>query len=982
MKKRILSALLGVCLFTLHLQNVQAQTQPSSTTPASGTTTPVAAEPTVIGLPSAGSPISGLPGVDTTITDSTRRQAVSAAPASMSTGTPALPAIPMSTTGVPATAGTPTNATSTTDTAPATPAPAGFGNGQPRQAAPTQSVAGPEDSPRGTGKVSGVVLDSLTKQPVEFASVALVNIATNRPVDGAVCDAQGRFTMTRVVSGTFRLLVSFVGYRNQIVPKVTVEARGADVNLGSIALAPEVRNLKEVVVVGQGALVEEKVDRLVYNAERDLTSKGGDATDIMRKVPLLTVDLDGNVSLRGSSNVRVLINNKPSTIVASSVADALKQIPADMIKTVEVITSPSAKYDAEGSAGIINIITKKNNLQGFTLNLDSGVGNRGANLGVQGNLRTGKMGFSLNGFGRSQYNIKGSFENRQTAGTVLTTQTADTKSQNLFGQYQLGWDYDINKTTALTASVRYGARNQMNFQNNLTTTTYLPTTTTVGVRDVDVKDLSGTVDVNLDFTKTYKPQQELSILTLFSQNNRTNNFTANIFDSQAAQSILSRERNDNTSRNQESTFQVDYQTPIKTNQLLEVGGKGILRQVTSDYAYLLAAGETGGFSNNPNRQPNGLDYNQNVTAGYLSYTYSSKSKMTIKAGARYEYTFIDARFRTATGDALTAQVADIPDYGNLVPSVNISKSLKGGQTVKLAYNRRLQRPGIQFLNPNENAANPLNITRGNPLLSPELTDNFEFSTSTTIKQVYINTSLFARFTNNSIESVRDTVRRAFGDVTNPVYQNVLLSSYANIGQQNSYGINIFGNATVFSKLQLGGGGDVYYSTLSNNSNNPALQAKNSGFVVSGRIFASLQLKKNWGVQANLFARGRQIQLQGYQGGFMFYSFGVKHDFNDKRGSFGLAGENIFNHPFTQRSESQSAVFSQNSIQNLFNAGIRANFSYRFGKLSFDGGNRRKKSVNNDDVKDGGGGDNGGGQQPAATPATTTPATGGGGRRPR
>ncbi len=830
--------------------------------------------------------------------------------------------------------------------------------------------------------MSGVVLDSLTKQPVEFASVALVNIATNRPVDGAVCDAQGRFTMTRVVSGTFRLLVSFVGYRNQIVPKVTVEARGADVNLGSIALAPEVRNLKEVVVVGQGALVEEKVDRLVYNAERDLTSKGGDATDIMRKVPLLTVDLDGNVSLRGSSNVRVLINNKPSTIVASSVADALKQIPADMIKTVEVITSPSAKYDAEGSAGIINIITKKNNLQGFTLNLDSGVGNRGANLGVQGNLRTGKMGFSLNGFGRSQYNIKGSFENRQTAGTVLTTQTADTKSQNLFGQYQLGWDYDINKTTALTASVRYGARNQMNFQNNLTTTTYLPTTTTVGVRDVDVKDLSGTVDVNLDFTKTYKPQQELSILTLFSQNNRTNNFTANIFDSQAAQSILSRERNDNTSRNQESTFQVDYQTPIKTNQLLEVGGKGILRQVTSDYAYLLAAGETGGFSNNPNRQPNGLDYNQNVTAGYLSYTYSSKSKMTIKAGARYEYTFIDARFRTATGDALTAQVADIPDYGNLVPSVNISKSLKGGQTVKLAYNRRLQRPGIQFLNPNENAANPLNITRGNPLLSPELTDNFEFSTSTTIKQVYINTSLFARFTNNSIESVRDTVRRAFGDVTNPVYQNVLLSSYANIGQQNSYGINIFGNATVFSKLQLGGGGDVYYSTLSNNSNNPALQAKNSGFVVSGRIFASLQLKKNWGVQANLFARGRQIQLQGYQGGFMFYSFGVKHDFNDKRGSFGLAGENIFNHPFTQRSESQSAVFSQNSIQNLFNAGIRANFSYRFGKLSFDGGNRRKKSVNNDDVKDGGGGDNGGGQQPAATPATTTPATGGGGRRPR
>jgi len=954
MKNRILPALLGVCLTTLHLQTALAQTP---TTPTSGTVAPATSDPTVIGLPSAGTPVSGLPGADTTKVDSLRRQATSAAPTSTTTA--------------------PTG--SVPQTAPTRPG-FGAGAGQPRTAPAAQGVAGPEDAPRGTGKVSGIVIDSLTKQPVEFASVALINTETNRPVDGAVCDVQGRFTMNRVVSGTFRLLVSFVGYRNQIVPRVTVEARGSDVNLGSISLAPEVRNLKEVVVTGQAAMIEEKVDRLVYNAEKDLTSKGGDATDVMRKVPLLSVDLDGNVSLRGSSNVRVLINNKPSTIVASSVADALKQIPADMIKTVEVITSPSAKYDAEGSAGIINIVTKKNTLRGATLNMDTGVGNRGANLGLQGNLRTGNMGFSLSGFGRASYNVKGSFENRQTTGTTLTTQAANTRNQGAFGQYQLGWDYDINKTTALTASVRYGARNQMNFQDKLTTTTFLSSGTRVGVRDVDVKDLSGTVDVNLDFTKTFKPQQELSILTLFSQNNRTNNFTASIFDSPSAMSILSRERNDNNSRNQESTFQIDYQTPISNNQLLEVGGKGILRQVTSDYAYLVASGDGGGFTNNPSRSPNGLDYNQNVTAGYLSYTYSTKSKLTVKAGARYEYTFIDASFRSATGDALTSQVANIPNYGNLVPSINLSKSLKDGKTIKLAYNRRLQRPGIQFLNPNVNAANPQNITVGNPLLSPELTDNFEFSTSTTIKTVYINTSLFARFTNNSIESVRDTILQPFGDPTNPVLQRVLQTTYQNIGQQNSYGMNLFGNVTLFSKLQLGGGGDIYYSTIANNSSNAALQASNSGFVVSGRMNASLQLKNNWGIQANLFARGRQILLQGYQGGFMFYSFGVRKEFNEKRGSFGLSGENVFNHPFTQRSESRSAVFSQTSIQNLFNAGVRMNFSYRFGKLSFDGGTRRKRSVNNDDVKDGGGDNGGGGQQPAATPASTPPA--GGGRRPR
>ena len=1017
MKKRLLSTLLGVGLLTVGFQLTQAQTptlpasgttaatatvgsatttpastataisaaSSATTTPASTTVaaTPLTATPSALGLPSAGAPISGLPGVDTTITYSTRRQATAAAPIS-TTSTP-LTGAPASNTETPAaTAGTSATGTSATSTPVTGAPPAGLPQrpnaGQPQRPVPV--LGGSEDTPRGNGRISGVILDSLTKKPVEFASVALINPETNRPVDGAVADERGRFTMTRVVSGTFRLLVSFVGYRNQIVPRVSVEARGSELNVGTISLAPEVRNLKEVVVTGQAALVEERVDRLIYNADKDLTSKGGDATDIMRKVPLLTVDLDGNVTLRGSSNVQVLINNKPSTIIAASVADALKQIPADMISRVEVITSPSAKYDAEGSGGIINIITKKNNLQGFTLNVDSGIGNRGANLGLQGNLRTGNMGFSLNGFGRANYNVRGSFENRQTTGNTLTTQTANTLNQGIFGQYQLGWDYDINKTTALTASVRYGARNNMNMQNNLTTTSYLPTGTRVGIRDVDVKDLSGTVDVNVDFTKTYKPQQELSILGQYSQNNRTNNFIANILDPATAQSILSRERNDNASRNRESTFRVDYQTPINSNQLLEFGGKGILRQVSSDYAYLLATGETGAYFANPNRQPNGLDYDQNVGAGYVSYTLTTLNKYTFKLGSRYEYTSINARLRTTTGEdaLLNRRLDSIPSYGNLVPSVNISKALKNGRVVKLGYNRRLQRPGIQFLNPNVNAANPLNIVEGNPTLTPELTDNLEFSTSATIKAVYVNISLFGRFTNNSIESVRDTLRSNFGTITEPIFQNVLRTTYANIGQQNSYGVNLFGNVTLFSKLQLGGGGDVYYSTLTNNSPNLALRASNSGFVVSGRLNANLQLKNSWGVQANVFARGRQIQLQGYQGGFMFYSFGVRHEFDEKRGSFGVAGENIFNHPFTQRSESNSAVFSQSSIQNLFNAGVRGTFSYRFGKLSFDGNNRRRRGADNDDVKGGDGdGDRGGNQQQPATPAT--PAAGGN-RRPR
>ncbi len=852
-------------------------------------------------------------------------------------------------------------------------APSGNGGfGQPTNPARVPG-ADTDSSPRGSAKITGIVADSVTGKPVEFASIALVDPATRKPLDGASADDKGKFTINRVVVGQFNLLVSFVGYKTRTITNIKIERRGQDLDLGTVILTSDVRTLKEVNVTGVASLIEEKVDRLVYNAEKDITTKGGDATDVMRKVPLLSVDLDGNVSLRGSSNVRVLINNKPSTIVASSVADALKQIPADMIKTVEVITSPSAKYDAEGSAGIINIVTKKTTLQGATLNVDIGGGNRGSNLGLNGSLRTGKMGFNLGGFGRANYNIKGAFENTQTTksanGAITSTrQTATTLNQFVFGQYNLGWDYDINKYNNLTASVRFGVRNGNNLQDNLLTLTTLPTgMLTRGLRNVNTKDNSNTVDANIDYNRTFaKPQQEFSISAQFSRNNRSNNFVADILDPANSSTFLSRQRNVNPSFNQESTIQIDYQTPLKTNQLIEFGGKGILRKVNSDFKYYFSPSETAPEQTDPTRQANTLNYEQDIAATYLSYTVSTKSKYTVKAGARYEYTFINADFRTESN---TNQSTTIPDYSNLVPSINISKSLKGGKTLKLAYNRRIQRPGIQFLNPNVNAANPLNITQGNVSLRPELTNNFELSSSTYIKAVFINATAFVRTTNNAITSVRSgtSIQTGF-DAANPVFQQGIYTTYLNIGTENAYGMNLFGNATLFSKWQIGGGFDVFYSQLKGQEaglSGISQPRTNDGVVMSGRVFTNLTLKNGWGVQGFGFARGKQIQLQGYQGSFAFYSLGVKKDFKNKRGSVGLSGENFVNFPFKIRSESQSPTFSQNSVASLYNSGVRVNFSYRFGKISFDEPARKKgKSVNNDDVK--GEGDGGGGQpQPAA-----------------
>ncbi len=817
--------------------------------------------------------------------------------------------------------------------------------------------------PKGNGKISGLLMDSTSSKPVEYATVALINQKTGKPIDGTTADDKGRFTISKIAPGDYSIQATFLGFQEKYVRNIKIE-KGSDIQVGLLKLNPDVRTLSEVDVTGQRNIIEEKVDRLVYNAEKDVTSKGGDAADVMRRVPMLSVDLDGNLSLRGSSNVRVLINNKPSTIVAGSVADALKQIPADMIKTVEVITSPSAKYDAEGSAGIINIVTKKNTLRGATLSVDGGLGNRGSMLGLSGNYRTGKMGFSLSGHGRAQYNIKGQFTNEQTRGSLLTMQQADTKNGGLQGRYQLGWDYDIDSKNVITAGVQYSARNQFNSQELFTRISGGSFATPVtSFRSVDVKDLSGTVDVNVDYTRTLKkPQQEFSILTQFSRNNRTNNYISDLLNDTRA-NVIGGNRNDNDSYNQESTVQLDYTSPIGKNQQIEFGGKSIFRQVLSNYQYLTLV--NGSYVDNVLQPANSLDYNQNVMGGYLSYTYQSKSKFTLKAGGRYEYTMIDARFRTEQ----PSSGINIPDYGNFVPSINLSKNLSGGKTIKLAYNRRLQRPGIQFLNPNVNAANPQNITVGNPYLSPELSDNIEASFSTYVKTLYINLTMFTRQTNNSIQSIRTASD-----------QGVITTTYANIGKEQSTGINLFGNATLFQKWQIGGGFDAFYVYLTNNGSStlvdPSMKQSNSGVVFSGRMFTNLQLKNGWGVQGFGGMRGNQVTLQGTSGSFYMYSLGLKKDFANKKGSIGFAAENFLANSMKVRTTVNTPTFSQNSTNEMYNRGVRMTFSYKIGKMTFEQPNRRKKkSVSNDDVKGDGGG---GGDQQQAAPAAA-PAGGGGGR---
>jgi outer membrane receptor protein involved in Fe transport len=399
-------------------------------------------------------------------------------------------------------------------------------------------------------------------------------------------------------------------------------------------------------------------------------------------------------------------------------------------------------------------------------------------------------------------------------------------------------------------------------------------------------------------------------------------------------STLNRTKNNNQSYNQEITLQADYQSPITDNQMIEFGGKNISRKVSSDYQYLFADGPNGSFvPSTNNKLSNNFNYLQNVTAGYLSYTLSAMKYYSLIAGARYEYTTIKAYFQNESD-------IEIPAYGVLVPSINLSRKLGNGGIIKAAYNRRIQRPSIEYLNPNIQASNPLYISMGNPNLGPEYTNNYELAYSMYVKGSGINISSFARNTNNSIQNIR-----------NVIGSDTISTTYLNVGREASYGMSLFGNLNITNKISINGGTDIYYAVLNNNDPNPLYNAHNEGWVASYRLFGSYTIAKGWGIQFFGFYRGRRVQLQGSQGGFGIYSLSLQKEFLDKKASIGIGAENFLTSAFKVHNEVISPTINQNSTTTFHNMNFKINFSYRIGKLSMGNGqSKRNKSINNDDLK--------------------------------
>jgi outer membrane receptor protein involved in Fe transport len=781
-----------------------------------------------------------------------------------------------------------------------------------------------------TYKLEGAIVDSVSQNPVEFAAVGLwIN---GKPIDGTLTNEKGRFKFEEVKSGTYKLVVSFVGYKPMSIENIKISDKNQD--LGNVKLTGETQILDEIEITGQSSLVENRIDKLIYNADKDITNRGGTAEDVLRKVPMLTVDLDGNVSMRGSQNIRVLIDNKPSSIFASSVADAIRQIPADEIKSVEVITSPSAKYDGEGTAGIINIVTKKNTLAGITGNVSLGVGYLGSFGFGNLSLRDKKWGISLQGGGRYSYNVRtDGFNNRTSSvnGTPTFLEQLDNNdSWRNYANYAVTFDYDFNKKNTITLSYRnrFGNSRSEGTQN----------TTTKDANKKIVQQFERFVDNNrdnvtntVDFTyikKFENPDQEFNILAQWSENNRIENFDSKLNDVAFEQSY-----NDGIDR--EVTLQLDYVQPLGKKAKWELGAKGILRTVTSNGIF--SEFRDNQYVRRLDRE-NFLNYGQDVVAGYSSFTVQLPKDFGLQAGVRFERTLINADFKDVPD-------AQIPNYDNFLPSINFTKKFNKIHQFRLSYTQRIQRPSIRFLNPFIDYSNPQDISFGRPTLNPELVDQFELNYNTYVKSNSINVSVYHRLTDNSITQVQDIIREDGVDITR--------TTYGNIGLDRNIGSNISLQLQPTKKMRIGGGFNAYYVYLDNRV------LSNEGWNFSYNANASYSFKNGWGAQFFGFLRSPTVTLQGLRGAFNFHTFSVKKEFKSKKGSIGFGFENPLAKAIVIESNfedntSPDFSFTQESVRNIYRRSIRVDFQYSFGKMDAKGGRlfRKRKSVDNNDLKGG------------------------------
>ncbi|HFA47425.1 MAG TPA: TonB-dependent receptor, partial [Bacteroidetes bacterium] len=606
---------------------------------------------------------------------------------------------------------------------------------------------------------------------------------------------------------------------------------------------------------------------------------------------------------------------------------------------VEVITVPSAKYDGEGSAGIINLITRKKQVNGVAGSVNTTIGTRHNSVSL--NLNVAKGRFGLTGGGHAVWSpprdavFDFDREDILEGGEVRTLMQDGTNSSERLGfRGKFGAYYDFNAFNSINSNVSFHGAN-FNKIGDFTSSLIDPISEDeISKRNNDAETRRNSIDWNTDYTRKF-PDSEREFSLGFQLNRSIDNKDIKLLQTGNLESLNIDELSDNESNNLETTLQVDYVHPFSKSTKLEVGAKGILRSIDSDFffeefdfdqnKYVRDAGRSDQFA-----------YQQDVYAGYASLNTKFGEKYSMIAGVRYEGTAIDGQFAVEDNKGFKN------DYSNILPTVILSRKMSQMSNLRISYTQRIQRPSLRFINPYVDQQDRNNISFGNPELQPELSHNFELGYNNYIKGVVINTALYYRHTTEVIQSLL-SIDGAGRSAT----------TFQNVGEDNTLGLNFFTSTTIKKILSLRANFDFRHKDLSGELRGSKIS--NSGIEYNGNAGATLKLPKEISLQFWGMFRSARVTLQGTRTTFRMYSLSMAKKIWGKRGSIGIKATNLFHDKLHFDTILEGENFKQSSLYAYPFRSIGINFNYRFGKLDFKGGERKNK-VKNTDQKEGEGGE--------------------------
>ncbi|MFM9826921.1 TonB-dependent receptor domain-containing protein [Flavobacterium sp.] len=742
-------------------------------------------------------------------------------------------------------------------------------------------------------KVTGIVVEKSSKQPLEYATITFVNTLNPKDVTGSIIDKKGGFDIN-VTVGVYNIYIEFISFKTEKLNQVNIQK---NTNLGQILLSENTSQLNEVIVQTKKSTVEIRLDKKIFNVGQDIMVKGGTASDVLENVPSVTVDSDGNVSLRGNENVKIMIDGKPSNSI--NLASALKTIPAELLDKIEVITNPSARYDAEGGAGIINIVLKKGVMKGLNGSINTSLGNP-KNYGISTNLnyKTKKFNaFSTIGYNDSKAVGKmltesDYFNNDRTFKNSII-ERGDRQKANKGYNYNFGVDLYLTKTftwTNIISKRESDGDNPEKFVLNHYETNNNYTQNRLNYRINN----SGEFEYSTNFTKKFKKDGHKLSLDFETSNDKNNDSsTINNFI-KAEESNATKEITKNNQTQNKNLFQTDYVLPFSKNSQFEAGFKGDLNTMLTDYS-VGTMNNDGGITPNLNLT-NKLEYKEKINAIYSQFG-SKINKISFLFGLRYEDSKIDINLLT------TNENYNIK-YNNFFPSSFLTYQLSEETSISMNYSRRVSRPRNRFINPFSSYSSNVNLFQGNPRLYPSFTDALDFGYLTKWSKITFSSSFYYNKTNDNFQFIR----RPNGEVVKTIVNGisittpVILTTPINLSNENRFGFEFNLNYSQSKKWRINGNFNFYQSKVRGNYSYKLINSNEiitenfdrdalSWFTrISSRL--TLPYKIEW--QTNIIYKAPQNTAQGQSLGVLSTNLAFSKEVLNNKGTIAINVTDLFN----------------------------------------------------------------------------------------